>query len=52
MSKRAIIVCVCEVACCLIGGVAARIAITIIKNIVRNYKKSIDNSAKDAIIEL
>ena len=42
MSKRAIIVCACEIACCLIGGVAVRIIITIIKNIVRNYKKGID----------
>ena len=43
MTKRAIIVCACEIACCLIGGVVARIIITIIKNIVRNYKKSVDS---------
>ena len=42
MSKRAIIVCACEIACCLIGGAAVRIIITIIKNIVRNYKKGAD----------
>ena len=52
MSKRAIIVCLCEIACCLIGGVTLRIIITIIKNIIRSYKKSIDTDTESAIIEL
>ena len=36
MTKREVIVCACEVACCFIPSIVARVIMTLVKNYVRN----------------
>lgn len=50
IEKRALIVLLCEILCCVVGGVPARIVITIFKNVVKNLKKDVDNSEEYVII--
>lgn len=35
IKKKDIAILICEIACCLIGGIPARIVITVVKNLVR-----------------
>lgn len=41
IKKKDIAIFICEIACCLIGGIPARIVITVVKNLVRVSDKSI-----------
>ena len=41
IKKKDIAILICEIACCLIGGIPARIVITIVKNLVRVADKPI-----------
>jgi hypothetical protein len=41
IKKKDIAILICEIACCLIGGIPARIVITVVKNLVRVSDKSI-----------
>lgn len=41
VKKKDIAILICEIACCLIGGIPARIVITVVKNLVRVSDKPI-----------
>lgn len=42
IDKTDILICICEVSICLIGGTLAKILIQLLKNIIRIESKSID----------
>lgn len=36
MTKRELIICVCEVVCCFLPSILARVVLTLVKNFIRN----------------
>jgi len=48
MTKREVIILVCEVACCFLPSILARIIITVIKNYARNT----EDKKFDEVVEI